>query len=309
MLPRVSTTIISYNQREYLQESIESALAQTYPNHEIIIRDDVSTDGSQDIIRRYAAKYPHLIRAYFAECNGGLAANRDASQRAASGEFIAWLDADDVARPDRIAVQADFLLTNLDCALVYCNMTVARGAHHSDEQVYGEHRPPLTGDYTTLLLHENFIMSSSLMFRANALPSRGYHQPEPAGPTYSDWHFFTRLARHGRVGYVDAVLGVYRRHEQSATATASRVDSGVRKRREQALLSMEREFAEDGELLRYCLARFYSSQLAGAVRERKPRVLLNAALNLVRRPSQAAQAIADRRHGRYLLRGFEPQRG
>ncbi|MET0658535.1 MAG: glycosyltransferase [Steroidobacteraceae bacterium] len=305
--PRVSTTVISFNQRQYLEECLDSLLIQTFGDHEIIIRDDASTDGSQDIIRRYAAKYPRLIRAFYADKNGGLGTNRDACQRATTGDFVAWLDADDVARPNRLAEQADFLAQHTECSLVYCNMTVARDAVHSNELVYGAHRPPLTGDYKTLLMHENFIISSALMFRASALTSRGYHQP--AGPTYSDWHFFARLARQGRIGYVDKILGVYRRHDRSATATASRVDSGVRKRREQALLSMEKEFKEDPALMRYCLARFYSSQLAGAVKERKARVLVNAALKLVRRPGHAAQAIADRRNGRYLLRGFEHQRG
>lgn len=305
--PRVSTTIISFNQRQYLEASIDSALSQTYLNHEIVVRDDVSSDGSQDTIRRYAARYPKLIHAFFAEKNGGLAANRDASQRATTGDFIAWLDADDIAHPERVAEQTDFLQSNTDCSLVYCNMAVVRGVVHSNEFVYGAHRPPLTGDYSTLLLHENFIISSALMFRANALSSRGYHQP--VGPTYSDWHFVIRLARQGRIGYVDKVLGAYRRHEQSAMADASHVDSGVRKRRELALLSMEREFKDDADLMRYCIARFYSSQLAGAVKERKGRVLVNAALELARRPAQAAKALADRRNGRYLLRDFEHQRG
>jgi glycosyltransferase involved in cell wall biosynthesis len=301
--PKVSTTIISFNQVQYLEECIDSALRQTYPDHEIVIRDDASTDGSQELIKRYAARYPQLIRALFAEKNGGLAANRDACQRATTGDYIAWLDADDVACPDRIAEQLFFLQANPDCSLVYFNLNIARGSNHTSELVYSERRPPLTGDHTTLLLHENFIMSSALMFRVDMLGNRGYHQP--AGPTYSDWHFFTRLARRGRIGYLDKVLGTYRRHPDAATANAALVSSGVRRRRAHALLSMETEFADESELLRYCLARFYLSQLSGAFKQQNISVLLRSSMGLLRRPFHTLRAVADRRGGRNLLIGFE----
>lgn len=305
--PRVSTTIISFNQNQYLEESIVSALDQTYDNHEIVIRDDASTDGSQEIIRRYEAKYPHVIRALYAHTNGGLAANRDACQRATTGDYVAWLDADDIARPNRVEAQVDFLEQHRECSLVYCNLNLASMAGESQKVVYGAHRPPHTGDHRALLLHDSFVISSGLMYRANSLAVRGYHQPE--GPTYSDLHFVVRLASRGKIGYVDEVLGTYRRHALSATANIKFVSNGVQRRKEQALRAMEKELAEDVQLVRYCLARFYASQLSNAVKQRNVAVMLRAALNLALRPSQAARAIADRRSGRYLLPSFEHQRG
>lgn len=303
-IPRVSVTIISFNQCQYLRECLESAVHQNYENFEIVVRDDASTDGSRGLIEEYARNYPHLIRPHFAAKNGGLAANRDAAQRATTGVYIAWLDADDVALSNRLSEQVRFLEASTECSLAYSNLQVLRGAELTDELVYGSHRPPVrSGDHRTLLQEENFIISSSLMYRAGSLPDRGYHQP--FGRTFSDWHFLVRLASVGRIGYIDKALGMYRRHPAAATAYAKGVGSGVRQRRAQALWAMRKEFTQDTPLIDYCVSRFYISQLAGSIRQRSLRMAMHSLLTLAARPTSTVRAVNDRRRKKNLLPSFE----
>lgn len=97
----ISCIIVSYNQVEYLDQAIESVLAQTRPVDEIIVADDASTDASRDLIRALAVRH-QMIRPVFREANIGVAANRDLAIRAASGAFITTLDGDDYFYPSKI---------------------------------------------------------------------------------------------------------------------------------------------------------------------------------------------------------------
>lgn len=95
----VTVVIPVYNGRSYLPEAIESALAQTYRPVEVIVIDDGSTDGSRDVALRYASV--QVCR----QDHGGLGAARNAAIARASGEFLSFLDADDIWLPDKLDLQ------------------------------------------------------------------------------------------------------------------------------------------------------------------------------------------------------------
>ncbi len=107
--PKVSVTIISFNQAKYLSTAIESALAQTYRPIEIVISDDASTDESPQIILDYARRFPDEIVAILGERNFGLAGNREKALAATTGDYIAWLDADDIWDVGKIEAQMSFM--------------------------------------------------------------------------------------------------------------------------------------------------------------------------------------------------------
>lgn len=98
--PLISVILPVFNREAYVAEAIESALAQGYPNMEIIALDDGSTDGSAAEIRRFE---PH-IRYYFQE-NGGLGSARNAAVTHAAGDFLAFLDSDDLWLPGKLSAQ------------------------------------------------------------------------------------------------------------------------------------------------------------------------------------------------------------
>jgi hypothetical protein len=195
------------------------------------------------------------------------------------------------------------MIAHPECSICYHDMQVIRDTRCTEQTTYGANRPALEGDYAVLLRNENFITSSSVMIRTCLLPRKGYNFH--TGATFSDYHFLTRVARLGRIGYLDEVLGGRRRHDKSAMSESRKIRSGVRKRRELALEDMYREFEEDRPLLRYCLARFYLSQLSGALRERDPSVLTRCAMRLICLFPQAFDAFLDRRRNRHLLRSLD----
>ena len=110
---KVSVIITSYNQGKYLPDAIESVLKQTSPPYEIIICDDFSTkDNTREIIKEYSNRYPDLITPILQERNLGIAANRNTGFKAASGEYITWLDGDDRFLPRKIERELEVLKKN-----------------------------------------------------------------------------------------------------------------------------------------------------------------------------------------------------
>jgi glycosyltransferase involved in cell wall biosynthesis len=111
--PLVSTIIPVFNGDRFLAEAIESALQQRYEPHEVIVVDDGSTDGSATV----ASSFPEIKLVRQAE-NGGLPSARNAGLEMASGEFIAFLDADDLMTGGRLESQVQYLLDHPDAAFV-----------------------------------------------------------------------------------------------------------------------------------------------------------------------------------------------
>ncbi|WP_448571725.1 glycosyltransferase family A protein [Trichothermofontia sp.] len=119
--PLVSGIIIFLNAETYLEEAIESILAQTYPNWELLLVDDGSTDRSTQIAQIYAQKYPDKIRYLEHEShqNLGMSATRNLGIREAKGKYVALLDADDVWLSQKLEKQVMLLENNPDIGIVF----------------------------------------------------------------------------------------------------------------------------------------------------------------------------------------------
>ena len=109
--PLVSVIMPSYNAERYIAESIESVLAQTYGNWELVITDDCSTDSTPTIAEAYGKKDPR-IKFCVAKQHGGIAETRNLSLQRAQGKFIAFLDNDDLWMPDKLEKQVRFMTEN-----------------------------------------------------------------------------------------------------------------------------------------------------------------------------------------------------
>ena len=114
----VSVIMPSYNTAKFISETIESVLAQTYPNWELIIADDCSTDDTDAVVRPYLAD--GRIRYMKNEKNSGAAVSRNRALREAKGKWIAFLDSDDLWLPEKLEKQIAFMEQN-NCRFSYTN--------------------------------------------------------------------------------------------------------------------------------------------------------------------------------------------
>ena len=111
----VSIVMPSWNTARFIGDSIRSVLAQTYPHWELLIVDDCSTDDTDDVVASFADA---RIRFFKNETNSGAAVSRNRALREAEGEWIAFLDSDDLWAPDKLEKQIAFMQAN-DCPLSY----------------------------------------------------------------------------------------------------------------------------------------------------------------------------------------------
>ena len=104
----VSVVMPTYNCASFIQEAVESVIAQTYPSWELIIVDDCSTDNTKAVLAPYLAKYPN-IHYTFLEKNSGPAVARSEALKQVKGDYVAFLDSDDLWTPNKLSLQIDFM--------------------------------------------------------------------------------------------------------------------------------------------------------------------------------------------------------
>ena len=114
-MPRVSVIIPTYNREKYIAETINSVLDQTFSDYEIIVVDDGSADNTERLIREQFAD--EVI--YLSKPNGGPASARNMGMRVAKGEYIAFLDSDDLWLPEKLAIQTRFMDAHPEIGLTY----------------------------------------------------------------------------------------------------------------------------------------------------------------------------------------------
>lgn len=216
--PLVSIAIITYNQKDYLQECIESCLAQDYPNLEIVVADDCSTDGTQDMLREYQEKYPNKFVLRLSKKNQGITLNSNAAHFACSGKYIAWMGGDDLMLPEKISKQVAFMEANPNCTICYHNLDV----FDSDTDAtlyYFNRRKKINGDIRTSIRLSTFNGACSNLVRADKTPKLGFDKSIPVA---SDWLYWVEtLGNGGTINYIDEVLGRYRRHVNNVTRLQS----------------------------------------------------------------------------------------
>jgi len=120
--PLVSCIIIFYNaNKDFLQEAVESIFAQTYDHWELLLVDDGSTDGSSDLALHYTRKFPEQVRylEHAGHQNKGMSASRNLGIHHANGEYLAFLDADDIWLPQKLEKQIAILQAQPEAAMVY----------------------------------------------------------------------------------------------------------------------------------------------------------------------------------------------
>lgn len=246
--PLVSCIIIFLNGEAYIREAIESVLAQTHPEWELILVDDGTTDGATAIARSYAAAHPQRIvyTEHPGHENRGMSASRNAGVRLARGEYVAFLDADDIWLPDRLTRHVEVMERHPDVAMSVAP-TLLWSSWNKDN--LPKSRPWLAADMETgtglpalvplpppnvarhyLASHgAGFPGICSLLVRRDRLLEVGGFEDSFRG-LYEDQVMLFKIFLSFPVIAINDIQDFYRQHDASACNQAGRI-SGDRKMR------------------------------------------------------------------------------
>lgn len=225
-MPLVSIAIITYNQKKYLKECLESILTQDYKNLEIVVADDYSTDGTQEMLKEFVKKYPNKFVLQLSNKNQGITCNSNLAHFACSGKYIAWMGGDDLMLPNKIRKQVEYMENNPECTICYHNLDVFQSDTNKTLYYFNQKRR-YEGNVYTAIKYGTFNGACSTMIRANKAPKRGFNENIPVA---SDWLYWVEtLHNGGSINYIDEILGRYRRHDnnitrQSSTMTQNEID-------------------------------------------------------------------------------------
>ncbi len=217
LIPKVSVSMAVFQQKSFIREALDSVLIQNYPNMEVIIGDDCSTDGTQEILKEYARKYPELIRLILAKENTGITGNCNRILKGCTGQYIAFMAGDDIWLPGKIQAQVDYLESHPRCSICYHNMEVFDS--DSGEPLYyfngREANHPYEGKAEFAVQYGTFNGAISNMVRRADCPPHGFDSRVSAA---SDWLFWVNiLLNGGEIHYLDRVFARYRKHKNNIT--------------------------------------------------------------------------------------------
>ncbi len=253
-MPTVSVIIPSYNHAAYLPGAIESVLAQTYKDYEILVVDDGSTDATPDAVKPYLSR----IR-FYALPHAGIAANYNRGVARATGKILAFLESDDAWAPTYLERAMAVLESEGDvCGLSMSRQVVASRNGEADKTV-GWFRKRSAGRYFTtenILASGDWGMVSTPVLRRGCLEDAGrFDERFEFG---SDSDMALRFSLKHKLAYVDEPLYWYRRHPGSTTRDATTTTREA--------LRVALHFAESqpeyvrthARTMNLCLGNFYS---------------------------------------------------
>jgi glycosyltransferase involved in cell wall biosynthesis len=296
--PLVSVVIPAYNCAAFVAETLDSVLAQTFRDFEIVVVDDGSTDATPEVLRQYEGRI-----VMHRQPNAGLAGARNAGMRLARGELIAWLDADDLFAPDHLLVEAAYLAHNREVVALGGNFAAFdetgildpanAAAYYSElgdsslEAIFSRRElfdgsgvdwlpkrfdPPLAvhvGDVWRKLVFGNFMHPGTMMMRRTAVERAGWLRTDIRGS--EDWQYITRIARLGPLAFIDAPLLQYRYHAgQMSIGTSGEGAAKIAAVLARTLEEHGAELADERPALLKRLAEF-NAAAAYALADRQPR--------------------------------------
>jgi glycosyltransferase involved in cell wall biosynthesis len=226
-VPKVSIIIPAYNADQYIRTALESVLAQSYRDYEVIVVDDGSTDDTKATVHAVGGPIHYIYQS-----NQGASAARNTGIRAVKGELLCFLDADDSWTPDKLRTQVEFMERNSEVGLVFsdeeefdengmqCRSLLSKSRFYS-EIVAGS----VIGGAFQKLLEENFIPTSTVMVRTTCFDTTGLF--DVALKAAEDRDMWSRIAVYFPIASIPKLLG---RKRAVASGLSRDVETTLRSR-------------------------------------------------------------------------------
>lgn len=213
--PLVSVVIPAYNRAAYIERTVNSVLDQTYPCVELIVTDDGSTDGTLEVLQRYADQGKLRLLRHEGGVNRGQSASLNLALDQARGEYISVLDSDDMFAPRKFEVMIGFLERHPEIGLVYSN---GHAVDAEDNVLYEIHSPNHhePNDPDALLLDCYFLLPQNAVVRREVFDRAGRF--EETFRSAQDHDMAIRIAELTRLAYIRDYLFFYRRHSDSISS-------------------------------------------------------------------------------------------
>ncbi|WP_421945293.1 glycosyltransferase [Pedobacter sp.] len=207
--PLVSIALCTYNGEKYITKQLDSILKQDYPNLEIIISDDISSDGTATILKNYAAKYQN-IKFWVNESNLGFNQNFKKAMDNCSGDFIAIADQDDIWLENKISLLMENIGDNL---LIYHDSAYIDNQDKPTGKSTLSHHRFVKGECAKNLLYYNCVSGHTCLIKKELLSLT------PNFPTnfYYDWWLAYTAACTGKITFITNKFVLHRKHEESST--------------------------------------------------------------------------------------------
>lgn len=235
-MPLVSVVIPVYNSEQTLRETIESVLQQTHTNLEVIVINDGSQDSTLEILDRI----DDTRLKVFSFQNAGLAASRNRGIQKAAGDYISFIDADDLWTPNKLASQLEALHRHPDAAVAYSWTDLI---DRTGRWLRSGGHTTVNGNVYARILTVNFLENgSNALIRTQAISTVG--QFDESLPAAEDWEFYIRLAKYHQFVAVPRAQILYRVSSASMTMNVERQKTAM-------LAVIDRAFSNAPESLQY----------------------------------------------------------
>jgi glycosyltransferase involved in cell wall biosynthesis len=215
--PLISVIIPCFNAEKFLNETVKSVIAQTYFNWEMIIVDDFSTDRTFKLAKSIAEK-EERIKCFRIEHSGLASVVRNFGSAKAKGEYLAFLDSDDIWVPEKLKEQINFIIRHKSCSLVY-SMSLSFGDVNFFSPRF-ELLPLLhkaSRTYDDLIEKGNSITCSSVLVKKDLFNAVNGFDENPDLKAVEDYELWIRLSRQTQIGFLPKILVKYRIHKSQSS--------------------------------------------------------------------------------------------
>lgn len=210
----IDVLVTVYNGERFIAQTIDSVIGQTFHDWRLLIVDDLSTDHTEEIIRTYAARDSriHLIKGE----HKGIAAAANIGLRSVKAPLVARLDGDDIALPERLQIQYDYLLQHPDVLAVGSDVFLI---DENNKRLRRRHAPVGWRNIQNILKTRNCMCHPSAMIRTSALKQIGGYRNKFRNSL--DYDLWLRISEIGQIENIPRDLLLYRRHASQVSATGN----------------------------------------------------------------------------------------